>query len=275
MSSFRTNRLIFAIGAVIIGIILLIWPDVSLVIIGRCIGSVLAVGGLVAGFLSFKDHESLTRTLLLLMAAVMLICGIVIVFHPEELVKLIPTIAGALAVLSGLINIGETFLLSRNKYGKWWISLVTAALKIAAGIFVIRNAFVLVETIARVAGGVMIFCGGSDLWVISRLFVAEKKAAQADAAGPGKDGAEGGKDVPDAGKDGAESGKDAPGTGAPKADQEKTPGTAAAGNGDVHAADPGNASPSLVWDDEQAGTGPADVPEYMRQEKQPGEYGNS
>ena len=264
-------------------------PDVSLVIIGRCIGSVLAVGGLVAGFLSFKDHESLTRTLLLLMAAVMLICGIVIVFHPEELVKLIPTIAGALAVLSGLINIGETFLLSRNKYGKWWISLVTAALKIAAGIFVIRNAFVLVETIARVAGGVMIFCGGSDLWVISRLFVAEKKAAQADAAGPGKDGAEGGKDVPDAGKDGAESGKDAPGsgkdgtesgkdapgTGTPKAEQEKIPGTAAAGNGDVHAADPGNASPSLVWDDEKAGTGPAEVPEYMRQEEQPGEYGNS
>ena len=303
MSSFKTNRLIFAISALIIGIILLIWPGTSLMIIGRCIGAVLAAGGIVAGFLFWKDHEAMSRTLLLVMAAVMLICGIVIVFHPEELVKLIPTIAGALAVLSGLINIGETFLLSRNKYGKWWISLVTAALKIAAGIFVIRNAFVLVETIARVAGGVMIFCGGSDLWVISRLFVAEKKAAQADAAGPGKDGAEGGKDVPDAGKDGAESGKDAPGTGkdgtesgkdapgsgkdgtesgkdapgtgTPKAEQEKIPGTAAAGNGDVHAADPGNASPSLVWDDEKAGTGPAEVPEYMRQEEQPGEYGNS
>ena len=244
MSSFRTNRLIFAIGAVIIGIILLVWPDVSLVVIGRCIGAVLAVGGLVAGFLSFKDRESLTRTLLLLMAAVMLICGIVIVIHPEELVKLIPTIAGALAVISGMINVGETILLSRNKYGKWWISLLAAALKIAAGIFVVRNAFVLVETIARVAGGVMIFCGGSDLWVLSRLFVAEKKVAQENKTESAKDGAE------NAGAD-------------------------ASVNADAHPAEPESSAPGLVPDGDRTDAGPAEVPEYMQQEEQPGEYENS
>lgn len=244
MSSFRTNRLIFAIGAVIIGIILLVWPDVSLVVIGRCIGAVLAVGGLVAGFLSFKDRESMTRTLLLLMAAVMLICGIVIVIHPEELVKLIPTIAGALAVISGLINVGETILLSRNKYGKWWISLLAAALKIAAGIFVIRNAFVLVETIARVAGGVMIFCGGSDLWVLSRLFVAEKKVAQENKTESAKDGAE------NAGAD-------------------------ASVNADAHPAEPESSAPGLVPDGDRTDAGPAEVPEYMQQEEQPGDYENS
>ena len=177
MSSFKTNRLIFAISALIIGIILLIWPGTSLMIIGRCIGAVLAAGGIVAGFLFWKDHEAMSRTLLLVMAAVMLICGIVIIFHPDELVRLIPTIMGILAVLSGLINIGETFLLNRKKYGKWWISLLVAALKIAAGLFVIRNAFDLVAVITRIAGGVMVFSGASDLWVLSRLVFAEKQAA--------------------------------------------------------------------------------------------------
>ena len=84
MSSFKTNRLIFAIGALIIGIILLIWPGASLMIIGRCIGAVLAAGGIVAAFLFWKDHEAMSRTLLLVMAAVMLICGIVIILHPDE-----------------------------------------------------------------------------------------------------------------------------------------------------------------------------------------------
>ena len=183
MSSFKTNRLIFAIGALIIGIILLIWPGASLMIIGRCIGAVLAAGGIVAAFLFWKDHEAMSRTLLLVMAAVMLICGIVIILHPDELVKLIPTIMGVLAVMSGLINIGETFLLNRRKYGKWWISLIVAALKVAAGIFVIRNAFSLVSIITRLAGGVMVFSGCSDLWVLSRLAYAEKKTAEpADAA---------------------------------------------------------------------------------------------
>ena len=335
MSSFKTNRLIFAIGALIIGIILLIWPGASLMIIGRCIGAVLAAGGIVAAFLFWKDHEAMSRTLLLVMAAVMLICGIVIILHPDELVKLIPTIMGVLAVMSGLINIGETFLLNRKKYGKWWISLIVAALKIAAGVFVIRNAFSLVSIITRLAGGVMVFSGCSDLWVLSRLAYAEKKAAEpADAAAAGTapaagDAAAG--TAPAAG-DAAASGTapaagDAPAGNVPTdavktpaapveaapapaapvdaapaptapadianepaapveaapapaapadvadiANESAAPADAAADGTEPHAEDSGNISPSLVWDDEGTDAGQAEVPEYMHQEEQPGDY---
>ena len=357
MSSFKTNRLIFAIGALIIGIILLIWPGASLMIIGRCIGAVLAAGGIVAAFLFWKDHEAMSRTLLLVMAAVMLICGIVIILHPDELVKLIPTIMGVLAVMSGLINIGETFLLNRKKYGKWWISLIVAALKIAAGVFVIRNAFSLVSIITRLAGGVMVFSGCSDLWVLSRLAYAEKKAAEpADAAAAGTapaagdaaagtapaagDAAASGTapaagdapagnvptdavktpaapveaapapaapvdaapantvaadaapadavnapaapmaaalepDVPaDAAPANTVAADAAPAPAAPEdiANEPVAPADAAAAGTEPHAEDFRNVSPSLVWDDEGTEAGQAEVPEYMRQEEQPGDY---
>ena len=319
MSSFKTNRLIFAIGALIIGIILLIWPGASLMIIGRCIGAVLAAGGIVAAFLFWKDHEAMSRTLLLVMAAVMLICGIVIILHPDELVKLIPTIMGVLAVMSGLINIGETFLLNRKKYGKWWISLIVAALKIAAGVFVIRNAFSLVSIITRLAGGVMVFSGCSDLWVLSRLAYAEKKAAEpADAAAAGTAPAAGDAaaadatpapadaapvntvaadaapapadavnapaapmaaapepDVPaDAAPANTVAADAAPAPAAPEdiANEPDATADAAAAGTEPHAEDFRNVSPSLVWDDEGTEAGQAEVPEYMRQEEQPGDY---
>ena len=326
MSSFKTNRLIFAIGALIIGIILLIWPGASLMIIGRCIGAVLAAGGIVAAFLFWKDHEAMSRTLLLVMAAVMLICGIVIILHPDELVKLIPTIMGVLAVMSGLINIGETFLLNRKKYGKWWISLIVAALKIAAGVFVIRNAFSLVSIITRLAGGVMVFSGCSDLWVLSRLAYAEKKAAEpADAAAAGTAPAAGDAAAADAtpapadaapvntvAADAAPAPADAvnapaaPMAAAPEPDvpadeapantvaadaaptpadavnapaapedmanEPDAPADAAAAGTEPHAEDFRSVSPSLVWDDEGTEAGQAEVPEYMRQEEQPGDY---
>ena len=347
MSSFKTNRLIFAIGALIIGIILLIWPGASLMIIGRCIGAVLAAGGIVAAFLFWKDHEAMSRTLLLVMAAVMLICGIVIILHPDELVKLIPTIMGVLAVMSGLINIGETFLLNRKKYGKWWISLIVAALKIAAGVFVIRNAFSLVSIITRLAGGVMVFSGCSDLWVLSRLAYAEKKAAElADAPAAGTAPAAGDAAAADATPAPADAapvntvaadaapapaapmaaapGPDAPADAAPAntvaadaapadavnapaapmaaapepdvpadaapantvaadaapapaapediANEPDAPADAAAAGTEPHAEDFRNVSPSLVWDDEGTEAGQAEVPEYMRQEEQPGDY---
>ena len=174
MKSFKTNRMIFAIGALVIGIILLVWPGKSLMILAKCVGALLAVGGLASAFMFIKDHETASRSLLLVMAVIMLVCGIVIFLHPDELVKLIPTIMGVLVVISGIINLGETFLLNRRKYGRWWITLLVSLATIAGGIFLISNAFKLASLITRIAGGILIFDGVSDLWVLSRIHVSEK-----------------------------------------------------------------------------------------------------
>ena len=175
LKSFRTDRIIFAAGAIVLGVVLLVWPSTSLLIMGKCIGALLAAGGLAAAFMFFRNHVSAMKSILLIMAAVMLICGVVIFLHPDDLVRLIPTIMGILVLISGLINLGETFMLTRSKYNKWWASLIVAIATIAAGIFLIRNAFNLASLITRIAGGILIFDGISDLWVISRVSKAHKE----------------------------------------------------------------------------------------------------
>ena len=184
MSSFKTNRIIFAAGALIIGLILLIWPSTSLMVMAKCIGALLAAGGLAAAYFYYKDHDTVLKSVLLIMAAIMLICGIVIFIHPDELVKLIPTIAGVLVIISGLINLGETFLLNRQKYGRWWVSLIVSVLTIAAGLFVVSKAFSLASLITRIAGGVLVFDGLSDLWVTSRLSASADGSNNAGQPGP-------------------------------------------------------------------------------------------
>lgn len=176
MKSFRFNRAIFSAGAIVLGIVLLIWPAGSLLIIAKCVGIILAVGGIAACVMYYRDHESAIRSFLLVLALVMLICGGVIFLHPEELVKLIPTIVGILVMFSGLINLGETFILSHSKYGKWWISLIIAIITIGLGIFIINKAFSLAALITRIAGGVLIFDGASHLWVLSRIYKTSKEA---------------------------------------------------------------------------------------------------
>ena len=182
LKSFRTDRIIFAAGAIALGVVLLVWPSTSLLIMGKCIGALLAAGGLAAVVMFFRNHESAMKSLLLIMAAVMLICGVVIFLHPDDLVRLIPTIMGILVLISGLINLGETFLLTRGRYNKWWASLIVAIATIAAGIFLVRNAFNLASLITRIAGGILIFDGISDLWVISRISkVSKEMEAEASA----------------------------------------------------------------------------------------------
>lgn len=179
MESFKINRIVFSAGAIIIGIVLLVWPETSLIVIAKCVGAVLACGGVVAGYMSFKDHETAMRSILMVMAVVMLICGIVIFMHPEELIKLIPMIMGILVLISGLIKLGETFMLTKRSYNRWWISLIIAIITIAAGIFLVKNAFSLAALITRIGGGILLFDGASDLWVISRLSSTAKSADEA------------------------------------------------------------------------------------------------
>lgn len=180
MKSFTNNRIIFAVGAAILGIILLIWPATSLIIMAKCIGALVAIGGLAAAYQFYKDHDSPAKSLLLVMAAVMIICGAVIFLHPEELVKLIPMIMGILVLISGLINLGETFTLSKKRYSRWWLSLIIAVITIGAGLFLITRAFSLAALITRIAGGILLFDGLSDLWVISRVHKADKDAQAVD-----------------------------------------------------------------------------------------------
>jgi uncharacterized membrane protein HdeD (DUF308 family) len=180
MKSFTTNRIIFAVGAAVLGIILLIWPAASLIIMAKCIGALVAIGGLAAAYQFYKDHDSPAKSILLVMAAVMIICGVVIFLHPEELVKLIPMIMGILVLISGLINLGETFTLSKKRYSRWWLSLIIAVITIGAGLFLITRAFSLAALITRIAGGILLFDGLSDLWVISRVHKADKDAQAVD-----------------------------------------------------------------------------------------------
>ena len=254
MKSFRINRAIFSAGALVLGIVLLIWPANSLLIIAKCIGIFLAGGGLAAGFMYYRDHDSALQSVLLVLAVVMLICGVVIFLHPEELIKLIPTIVGILVMVSGLINLGETFVLSRSKYGKWWLSLIIAVITIALGVFIISKAFSLAALITRIAGGVLIFDGVSHLWVISRIFKASKEAGSIvegsaaavepkteESRAPGHQNAAGNAPDPD-----NSTNYRAPGTSGEKAEPDCT--TSATGQTDADAGD--------------------DIPEYMRQADQ-------
>lgn len=50
LKSFRTDRIIFAAGAIVLGVVLLVWPSTSLLIMGKCIGGFTGRGRPGSGF---------------------------------------------------------------------------------------------------------------------------------------------------------------------------------------------------------------------------------
>lgn len=178
MRSYRRDRILFSAGAIILGLILLIWPGGSLLLLGRCIGLILLAGGAVSAVLFLTDRDSSVRAFLMVMAAVMILSGIAIIRHPDDLIKLIPTCIGVLVLFSGIVNLGETFTLTKRKYGRWWISLLGAAVTVAVGLLLITRAFGAAAFITRIAGAVLTACGVKDLLVMRRVSSALRDAEQ-------------------------------------------------------------------------------------------------
>ncbi len=177
----KTNRMAGALIWVILGVILLVWPDSSMITLSQLIGLVLTVMGAGMIVLYFWNHDGLLTSYLQLAIGVIVgAVGMWIFLKPTQLVELIPTIFGIIVVISGLSDLSQTFTLGRQKYDRWWVSLLFAIATLVLGLALIFKPFGIARFITRVIGVVLIFNGASDLWIITRVS-AEVKAARQEA----------------------------------------------------------------------------------------------
>ena len=166
----KMNRVAASVIGVALGVILLLWPESSLEVLSQLVGLALAIGGVIAVVLYFVNHDGLMlSTLQLIFGVILAAIGVWIFLRPAGLVALIPTIIGLIIVINGVADLGQTITLSRQKYGKWWLSLIFAVLTIVFGLVLIIKPFGIAAFITRVIGVVLIFNGVSDLWMVSKI----------------------------------------------------------------------------------------------------------
>ncbi len=175
----KANRMAGAFIWMILGIILLFWPESSMITLSKLIGLVLTVIGVGIVILYFWNHDGLLTSYLQLTFGVIIgAVGLWICWKPAQLVELIPTIFGIIVLINGLSDLSQTFALGKQKYDRWWISLLIAVATLLLGCVLIFKPFGIAKFITRVIGVVLIFNGISDLWIISRLSYEVKTARQ-------------------------------------------------------------------------------------------------
>ncbi|MDO4284742.1 MAG: DUF308 domain-containing protein [Eubacteriales bacterium] len=166
----KTNRVIATLIGIILGVVLLVWPESSLIVLCQAVGLALAFGGIVAVVLYFVNHDGLMfSTVQLVFGVILAAIGIWIFARPARLVELVPTIIGLIVMINGIVDLSQTVTLGRQKYDKWWVSLIFAILTLVLGIVLIVKPFGIAAFITRVIGVVLIFNGLSDLWMISKI----------------------------------------------------------------------------------------------------------
>lgn len=166
----KANVVVSAILCMALGVVLIVWPGMSVQITCCAIGAVLIVMGIskLIQFIFYRDG-SLFFQLNLVLGIVITIIGVWIVLQPEKIIAMIPILMGIIIVLHGINNLQQTVKLCQEKYDKWWIALILGLLTVGFGIVLICNPFEAVETLVRVIGIFLVYDGASDIWIISRV----------------------------------------------------------------------------------------------------------
>ena len=114
MRQYSNSRKIYALGSLIAGILLLLWPKGALKLVAYAVGLIIMAGGLASIMSQFRSRRGRPASIWgLLIGIVVTFVGARIFVNPENFASIIPTAVGYLITFSGIVNLLETFTLSR------------------------------------------------------------------------------------------------------------------------------------------------------------------
>lgn len=179
LKKIKTNVVISALFCIALGVVLVIWPGMSIQIACMAIGAVLILGGIsrLVNFI-FRRDGSLFSQLNLFMGIIITLIGALILLQPAKVIVIIPILVGIIIILHGVNNLQQAVSLCKNQYDKWWVALLLGLVTVGFGILLICNPFQTIDTLVMFIGLFLIYDGASDIWIVSRVSYAAKQIKQ-------------------------------------------------------------------------------------------------
>ncbi len=165
--SFEKAMLITSIVYLVIGLVLVIWPDAARQIIIYAIGAAaLLYGGYrIVDFFVRKEHLSGTVQIGVALGIACLLLGLFLVLQADLVVALLAAIIGVAVIVDSVLRL-QIALNLRHIGASYLVLLITALVTLGFGILLLFNPFTAVRVATIIAGIVLIVDGGFTLWAV-------------------------------------------------------------------------------------------------------------
>lgn len=144
-----------ALSAIFIalGLCLIILPGISAVTISMVIGIACIIYGAIKlmGYFS-KDQYHLTFQFDLALGIVTVIVGIVLLFHPEDILSFMPTVIGLFVLIDSVFKLQTAFDAKKFGMNYWWLILILSIISALFGIVLFLHPFNAVKFVMQVMG---------------------------------------------------------------------------------------------------------------------------
>lgn len=166
----RRSLNLAALACLVLGLVLLVWPDSTSIAICYCVGAILVVFGAfkLIGYFRGEDGGWMPALELVLGIAA-LVFGAFSLFQPQLILSIFPIALGCVVAAYGLAGIRRWLELRSAGYGRWWVPALLSLATLAVGLIAIFRPFGTLTLLVRILGVVLIYQGASELYAIYQL----------------------------------------------------------------------------------------------------------
>lgn len=171
LKSVKWNLILAALAYVILGFVLLIWPDTTGNVLCILLGVLLLGYGIfqIIGFFTRGDEGWGSGAVYLLVGLCAVALGVLALSSPEKVLSILPVALGAVVVVDSCMSLKRAFQLKELGMERWWIIALLAVITLLFGLVVMFNPFESALLVTRIVGGVLIYQGVSNLVGVGRL----------------------------------------------------------------------------------------------------------
>ena len=163
----KSGMMLLSIAYIVIGMMLLIMPQTSLLWICYAFGAVVLITG-IACLIQYARIRGtgFTAPFMLVGGVITAGLGIFTLAKPQVVASFLPVVFGIFIVVDGLSRIGSAIDLAKRKGQKWWVLLLLSIVSVALGILLVLHPFGAAVSVVMVCGILLIVEGAMNLGCI-------------------------------------------------------------------------------------------------------------
>lgn len=173
--------MLLGLSTLVVGVLLLVWPDKTLTTLAVIIGVYLLLLGVLWICLSLQASES--RGAILLRGALALLAGVIVIRHPSGSLTVMALAVGICLLLAGILELVASF--DRTERSLWRV--VPGLISLAVGIVVVSWPQFGIVSFAVVLGIALVLRGTAEslLAVVGMVALRREHRAESDLTPPG------------------------------------------------------------------------------------------
>lgn len=172
----RRASIAAALITILLGLVLIFWPDRSIRFLCSMLGALLLITGIVYILGWYVRRRDGFPVYALIPGVVLAGIGLWLLAIPQSVVALIQYIFAAVILFHGIIDLQSAVALLKMRIRRSWLELLLALATLGLAVVIFLNPFGTVEALVMLIGWVLVFDGGSDLWIVFRLSRAVRQA---------------------------------------------------------------------------------------------------